>query len=104
MEIKRIINGKEIKTELSETELRLAYKEQEHRHDVQGIKAILENYDPEITFDILGLSINELLEHVDEIADKTRRDMDKYDIPLHYAAIPAINKIGYMYGKEKYKK
>jgi len=81
--MKIIRNGFEF--ELTGEELRTAYYEQEHLFDVKDVKGKIEDEENEY-----GDAAEFILEHIDDVADEMRRNIDKYDMDWVSACDEAI--------------
>lgn len=79
MKIERIVNGKKTEIELTENELCLAYREQQHLFDMEDVRSYVENIDwddddrpPEMTEDQIDEAafwVREWLDESDTIGD-----------------------------------
>lgn len=76
---------------LTDTELFLAYQEQEHTFDCENIKSEVEAKD-EYDLEDQGISKEALMAMVDQMAYDMRHEMDKYGYPLEDARSIAISK------------
>jgi len=83
MKITREINGQIVEIELTSEEVRDIYEEREHMLDVQDVKTLLENFEPESFYESYEVPLvwaynNEEL--IENIADEMRKNIDKYDM------------------------
>lgn len=85
-----IYRSNERPIELTADELYQAYLEQEHKFDVMDIEDILDQLTDEECLDMYDVEKSVLIDYVDEIAEKKRRNMDKYDLSWETARDEAI--------------
>lgn len=90
MTIKRAINGEEFAFELTKDELFNAYLEQEFIFDKENVAGYLESLGSDWTEDNYGLSLDEAMQYVDDIASELRRNIDKYEMGFDYAIDEAL--------------
>ena len=93
MKIKRIVDGVEHWFELTETELRLAYYEQENIYDTQDIIDLIEEMSPEQIQDDYCVSREEFLALAPLIADQMRAYLDSNQILWYDAREEAVNQV-----------
>ena len=85
MTIKRTFDDKEIQTELTDDELRSAYKEYQFSRDYNNVRFyFLEEF---------GITRQDAEKKFEEIACELRRNIDKYDMSYDYALPAAINDV-----------
>lgn len=85
MKIKRKINDVEFTIELLPEELYDAYREQQHKLDIESVINYGEMFDPEDMQEEFGCSYDEFLSIKEDIAEELRRNIDKYDVSFDYA-------------------
>lgn len=103
MKITREINGQTVEIELTSEEVRFAYLEKEHEHDVQDVKIFFEQASPEKFFEEFQVSLNwahNNKELVENIADEMRKNIDKYDMHWDAARAEAVEDIISMYVRD----
>jgi hypothetical protein len=93
MTIKRNVNGIEMEFELTDTELYDAYEEKQHKYDNDAIDDYFCSWDDEDIKEEYGLTRTELEELYDEMSQRMRRYIDKYDCSWDYARDEAINDV-----------
>lgn len=90
MTIKRIIDGKEHTIELTSAELCDAFFAQQAKFDRQDIEDELTYYDDEELEAFYGLDKETIMSLLDDMADRMRRYIDKYEYDWRSARDDAI--------------
>jgi hypothetical protein len=93
MTIKRTVNGVEMEFELTDRELFDAYEEQQHKFDIQDIDGFFCCYDNDECIREYGFSRAEIETMYEDMADRMRRYIDKYDCSWDYSRDTAIQEI-----------
>ena len=91
MKIKREVNGQTVEFELTHEEMRDAFFEQQEAFDAQDIEMLVENFSEEDFIEIYGLSPSVVLENVEEIGSRMRRNIEKYDMDWESARDEAVS-------------
>lgn len=94
MTIRRLVNGVEMKFELTSRELFDAYEEQQHKYDIQDIDDFFcWCNDDECIQEYYGFSRAEIETMYEDMACRMRRYMDKYDCTWDYSRDTAIREV-----------
>lgn len=93
MTIKRIVNGVEMEFELTNLELYNAYAEQQHNFDRLDVLGYLNEFSDEQLVNDYGMTRVEAEMLIDDMADRMRRYMDKYECDWSYARDEAVSEI-----------
>lgn len=97
MKIQRELNGQMVELELTPEELTSAYYEQQHVFDIQDVRDKFEGEtDPGEIKEQYGMSVDSILSNdslLEEIADESRRNQDKYGMDWEYARDNAIKEV-----------
>ena len=93
MKIQRTINGTIFNFELLPDELVEAYFEQQEKFDIEDVVSYLEAYDKEELVESYGLGYSELLKLKEEIAEKMRKNIDKYGISMPDSREEALREV-----------
>ena len=93
MKIQRMINGMKFNIELLPSELVDAYFEQQEKFDIEDVVSYLEAYDNEELLESYGLSYSELLKLKEEIAEKMRKNIDKYGMSMPDSREEALREV-----------
>lgn len=91
MKITREINGQTVEFELTHKEMLAAFFEQQEVFDAQDIEMLVENFSEEDFIEIYGLSPSVVLENVEEIGSRMRKNIDKYDMDWESARDEAVS-------------
>ena len=93
MTIKRLVNGEVMEFELTQLEMYDAYEEQQHKFDIQDIDGFFCSYDNDECIQEYGFSRTEIETIYEDMADRMRRYIDKYDCSWDYSRDTAIQEI-----------
>lgn len=93
MKIERNINGVKFFFELLPDELLDAFYEQRDKFDIEDIISYGEEMTAAELQSTYGCTYKEFLEHKEEMAERMRRNMDKYDMDFATAREWAINDV-----------
>ena len=93
MTIKRTFDDKEIQTELTDDELRSAYKEYQFSRDYNNVRFYFLDYTDNDFLEEFGITRQDAEKKFEEIACELRRNIDKYDMSYDYALPAAINDV-----------
>ena len=93
MKIKRTINGVNYTIELLPDELEDAFFEQRDKFDIEDIISYAETFSNEELIEFVGCDYGTIIEHKEEMAERMRKYMDKYDMEFSYAREEAIRDI-----------
>ena len=93
MIIKRTIYNMEVETKLTQSELLEAFREQQHKFDIQDIDDFFCCYEDEECVQEYGFSRAEIKAMYEDMADRMRRYIDKYDCSWDYSRDTAIQEI-----------
>lgn len=93
MIITRSIGGKHLDFELTPDELYDAFREQEFLFDREDCKAVIDDLADDEIFDTYGVTAEQFMAHLDDMAAEKRRNMNKYDMDWEYARDEAIRAV-----------
>lgn len=93
MKIQRTINGVSYNIELLPEELITAYFEQQKKFDIEDVISFAEAYSNEDLKENYDCTYQELLNSKEDIADKMRKYIDKYDMEWSYAREEAVRDV-----------
>lgn len=93
MKIKRTVNGEEMVFELTDNELFNAFEEQEHIWDVNTVEGYVALFDNEDYIETWEITKSQFEELIDEIANRLRRYVLKYEVSEEYARDEAIDDV-----------
>lgn len=93
MTIQRSFGGKTYDIELTDEELFEAYLEKEHMFDIQDVTDMLNGMSDFDINEYYGVTREEAVLLIDEIANEMRRDIDKYDMSWQNARDEAIETV-----------
>ena len=93
MKIQRMINGMKFNIELLPNELENAYFEQQEKFDIEDVVSYLEAYDNEELIESYGFGYSELLKLKEEIAEKMRKNIDKYGMSMPDSREEALREV-----------
>lgn len=93
MTIKREIDGKQYEFQLTDTELYLAFSEQQFQYDQDDVRDVLWAFDDDDLSESYGVTRAEFESLVGEMAVEMRRNIDKYDMSWQYARDEAVSEI-----------
>ena len=93
MKIQRMINGMKFNIELLPNELEDAYFEQQEKFDIEDVVSYLEAYDNEELVESYGLNYSELIKLKEEIAEKMRKNIDKYGMSMPDSREEALREV-----------
>lgn len=101
MTISRIVDGKNVSFELSDSELYRAFLEQEFILDRLDCEDMIAGFSDEDSIGCYGVDAGTFKTLLDDMAVEKRRNMDKYDMSWDYARDEAIRTIidGYLKGE-----
>ena len=88
-----MINGVKFVIELLPEELVAAYFEQQHKFDIEDIISYGEMFEADKLQDYLGCDYKTFLSLKEEMADKLRRNIDKYDMDWSSARDEAVRDV-----------
>ena len=91
MKITREINGQTVEFELTHKEMLDTFFEQQEAFDAQDIEMLVENFSEEDFIEIYGLSPSVVLENVEEIGSRMRKNIEKYDMDWESARDEAVS-------------
>lgn len=93
MKIQRTINGMKFNIELLPDELEEAYFEQQEKFDIEDVVSYLEAYNNEELVESYGLNYSELIKLKEEIAEKMRKNIDKYGMNMPDSREEALREV-----------
>lgn len=93
MIIRRLVNGEVMEFELTQLEMYDAYEEQQHKFDIQDIDGFFCSYNDDECVQEYGFSRAEIETMYEDMANRMRRYIDKYDCSWNYSRDTAIQEI-----------
>lgn len=91
MTITREIDGKQIEIELTDNEIYAAYEAKQFKFDRADMEDYIAGYEEDEGFnEAYGVDYSVAEEHLDELADKLRRLIDKWDMSWEFAREEAL--------------
>lgn len=93
MKINRNVNGVKMEFELTDDELCNAYIEQQHIFDIMDCENMIVCLNDDEIIDCYGVTREQYLSLLDEMADVLRKNIDKYEMSWDYARDDAIRTV-----------